>query len=142
MKYLLDTCVISEFVSRRPNPQVIVWLDQIPESRLFLSVVTLGEIRKGVVRLPASERKDQLAEWLAEELPFRFDSRILPVDAEVMQAWGDLAGSCEAKGQPMPDLDAIIAATAACHHMTLVTRNEADFQHAGIPILNPWKSSH
>ena len=140
MKYLLDTCVISEFVSRRPNPQVIAWLDQIPESRLFLSVVTLGEIRKGVVRLPASERQDKLAEWLAEELPCRFDSRILPVDAEVMQVWGDLVGSCEAKGHPMPDLDVVIAATAACHHMTLVTRNEADFRHAGISILNPWKS--
>lgn len=140
MKYLLDTCVISEFVARRPNPQVVAWLDQVPESRLFLSTVTLGEIRKGIVRLPASERKLRLTAWLAQELPWRFESRILPADAEVMQAWGDLVGQAEAQGHRIPDLDAIIAATAACHHLTLVTRNEDDFLHAGIPLLNPWKS--
>jgi predicted nucleic acid-binding protein len=139
MSYLLDTCVISELVAKRPNPRVIQWIDQTDETDLSLSVLTIGEIRKGIERLPDSERKSMLDLWLREQLLVRFKDRLLPIDARVMLQWGQLTGVLELEGQIMGAIDSLIAATALYGGLTLVTRNEDDFRHTGIPILNLWK---
>lgn len=138
MSYLLDTCVVSELVARRPNPKVVRWIDSIDEACLYLSVITLGEIRKGIAKLADGERKSTLIEWLAEQLLVRFEGRIVPLDAEILLAWGNLTGALELVGAPMPAIDSLLAATALQRGLTLVTRNGADFQHAGVPILDPW----
>ena len=102
MRYLLDTCVISELVSATPNPKVIQWVDSIDEERLFLSVITIGEIKKGVEKLPTSKRKSALKEWLEDELLVRFNGRLLPIDTRVVLVWGELIASLEKQGCPMP----------------------------------------
>jgi toxin FitB len=139
MNYLLDTCVISELVAKRPNSQVIAWIDSIEEGRLHLSVMTLGEIQKGIEKLPDSERKMRLITWLNEELPQRFIDRIVPIDAKVILEWGRLAGSLEKEGKLMSVIDSLIAAIALHNNCILVTRNEADFENTAVEILNPWK---
>jgi toxin FitB len=139
MNYLLDTCVISELVAKRPNSQVIAWIDSIEEGRLHLSVMTLGEIQKGIEKLPDSERKMRLITWLNEELPQRFIDRIVPIDAKVILEWGRLAGSLEKEGKLMSVIDSLIAAIALHNNFILVTRNEADFENTAVEILNPWK---
>ncbi len=139
MNYLLDTCVISELVAKRPNSQIIAWVDSIEERRLHLSVITLGEIQKGIEKLQDSERKVRLMTWLNEELPRRFADRIVSVDAKVMLEWGRLTGSLEKEGKPMSVIDSLIAAIALHNNFILVTRNEADFENVGIEILNLWQ---
>ncbi len=139
MNYLLDTCVISELVAKQPNSQVIAWIDSVEEVRLHLSVITLGEIRKGIEKLPDSERKTRLEIWLNEELPRRFTDRIILIDTAVMLQWGQFAGSLEKAGKPVSAMDSLIAAIALYHHLILVTRNEADFENTGVKIFNPWK---
>lgn len=139
MNYLLDTCVISELVAKRPNPRVIVWIDSIEEGRLHLSVMTLGEIQKGIEKLPDSERKMRLLTWLNEELPQRFTDRIVPIDAKVMLEWGRLTGSLEKAGKSMSVIDSLIAAIALHNNFILVTRNEADFENIDVEILNLWE---
>lgn len=138
MNYLLDTCVISELVAKRPNPRVIDWIDQTDETSLYLSVLTIGEIRKGIEKLPDSERKNALNLWLREELLVRFKERLLPIDVDVMLHWGQLAGMLELEGRAMSAIDSLLAATALQGGLTLVTRNEDDFEYTGIPILNLW----
>lgn len=138
MNYLLDTCVISELVTKQPNAQVIAWIDSVEEQCLHLSVITLGEIQKGIEKLPDSERKTRLATWLSEELPRRFVDRIVPIDAKVMLDWGRLTGMLEKEGKPMSVIDSLIAAIALHNNFVLVTRNEADFVNADIQIFNPW----
>ncbi len=138
MKYLLDTCVISELVAKKPNPKVINWIDSIDPDSAYLSVITIGEIRKGIEKLPDSRRKTTLHSWLIEELLARFSGRILPIDTEVVLMWGQLIGSLESDGKKMAAIDSLIAATALHNHCSLVTRNETDFKHTGIAIINPW----
>jgi toxin FitB len=138
MKYLLDTCVISEMVAKRPNSRVIAWIDSIDPETAFLSVITLGEIRKGIEKLPNSDRKAALREWLRDELPIMFSGRILSVDLKVALRWGEMAGGLESHGKRMAAIDSLIAATALYHHCRLVTRNEDDFKYADVPLLNPW----
>jgi predicted nucleic acid-binding protein len=138
MNYLLDTCVISELVAKQPNPQVIAWVDRIEETRLYLSVITIGEIRKGIEKLPDSRRRTTLREWLADQLLVRFGERILPLDLQALLEWGRLTATLEAKGKPMAAIDSLIAASALARGLALVTRNEADFKHAGVTIINPW----
>ena len=137
MKYLLDTCVISELVAKKPNPKAINWIDSIDPDSAYLSVITIGEIRKGIEKLPDSKRKTTLHSWLIEELLARFSGRILPIDIEVVLMWGQLIGSLESDGKKMAAIDSLIAATALYNHCSLVTRNEADFKHTGIAIINP-----
>jgi tRNA(fMet)-specific endonuclease VapC len=139
MKYLLDTCVISELVARNPSDKVVEWIDKINSEQTYLSVVTIGEIQKGIQKLPDSQQKETLQEWLAYDLPDRFHERILPIDTEVMLTWGRLVGNLELQGRKMAAIDSLIAAIAQHGGLTLVTRNEDDFKHAGIPLVNPWK---
>jgi toxin FitB len=139
VNYLLDTCVISELVAKRPNPQVIEWVNRTEETRLYLSVITIGEIRKGIEKLAQSRRKTALEEWLKDQLVVRFGGRILSIGLEIMLRWGRLTGYLESAGHPMSALDSLIAATSLQGNLKLVTRNEEDFKYARVPLLNPWK---
>lgn len=116
----------------------MAWLAEADEDRVFISVVTLAELRRGIARLPQSHRRNRLDEWLQDDLPLRFEGRILPIDAAVAAAWGDIVAERERRGRPISAMDAFIAGTARVHHLTLVTRNGADFQGSVPEILNPW----
>ncbi len=138
--YLLDTCVISELVAKRPNPAVVAWVDaQVPTS-LHLSAVTIGEIAKGVSKLFPSRRKEELSFWLNQTIPDRFAGRILRLDAPTMMLWGTLVGQLEQQGTPMPLMDSLIAATALQNSLQLVTRNTDDFAATGLALVNPWST--
>ena len=139
MKYLLDTCVISEFVKPTPNKKVISWINEIPSEMLFISVVTIGEIRKGITKLPNSKKKQQLTLWLNTILE-EYKERIISIDLTVADTWGILQGDAEKNGVPMSSIDGLIAATAYTHNLTLITRNEEDFNNSKISLINPWKS--
>lgn len=138
MSYLLDACVISEFVKPRPNEKVVEWMRQADPDGIHLSVITIGEIRKGIEKLPRSKRKEALQDWLDNQLLARFEGRILALDAPVMLTWGELVGRLEHQGRTISVLDSLIAAIALHHDLRLVTRNESDFAHAGVEIVNPW----
>lgn len=141
MNYLLDTNVISELVARQPNPQVAAWVDGLAPSSVYLSVITIGEIRKGIEKLPPSPRKDALATWLEDDLLLRFQGRIAPVTTAVMLRWGELVGRLELQGRTVAAIDSLIAAIALDGDFTLATRNEQDFQGTGVRIINPWDRS-
>jgi toxin FitB len=138
MSFLLDTNVVSEWTKPRPNSGVIAWLEKADEDRVFLSVATLAESRHGVERLPAGNRRKLLDRWLRDELPLRFESRIVAVDAAVADEWGRLVAQSEARGRALGAMDGLLAATAVVHGLTLVTRNAPDFEQALTAILNPW----
>lgn len=138
MSYLLDTCVLSEFTKKRPERKVILWLDAQVEATLYLSVLTVGEIQKGISFLPASKRQVELSSWL-EDLIYRYDQRILTLDTEVLRQWGRLTARLERKGRVLPIIDSLIAATTLVHNLTIVTRNVDDFALTGASILNIWK---
>ncbi len=139
MKYLLATNVISELIAKYPNERVIQWLDQLDPESIYLSVITIGELRKGIEKLSDSSRKDELRSWLTDELLIRFRDRILAVDLDVMLTWGELVGRLEQSGRPLAAIDSLIAALALTHSCSLVTRNEADFKDTGLNVTNPWK---
>ena len=141
MTFLLDTCVISELVRPRPDEKVVRWVDSVDERHLFLSVLTVGELEKGIAKLPESQRKTELRAWLEHDLAERFADRILPVDAAVAIAWGRTLGEAERGGVKLPVIDALLAATAEVHGLTLVTRNVADFERCTAPVFNPWESA-
>ena len=135
MSFLVDTCALSELTNPKPAPRVSDWFDAAPPEALFVSVLTLGEIRKGVEMREDDRRRARIAAWLETELPAWFEGRILPVDASVADEWGRLV----ARHPNAPALDGLIAATALRHRLTVVTRNEADFAATGVRLLNPWK---
>ena len=138
MSYLLDTNAISEWARPRPDPGVVRWLDEVDEDRAYLSVITLGELRKGVDRLADGRRRERLDHWLTSQLPDRFGGRMLPVDAAVADEWGRLLARAEAAGTTIAGIDALIAATASVHELRVVTRNVGHFQHTGVEIICPW----
>ncbi len=140
MNYILDTNVVSELVAREADPKVINWIDSIDSESVFLSVITIGEIKKGIEKHPDSKRKKTLASWLEEDLLVRFRGRILPLDIPVLLTWGRLVASLEREGKPIPAIDSLLAATAVQTGFTLVTRNTGDFEPAGISVLDPWVS--
>ncbi len=137
MKYLLDTCVISELTKPAPAGKVVNWLDELPSESLFLCAITIGEIRKGLTRLPDSNKKESLTIWLNVLLE-EYGERILPLDLTVCENWGVLQGNAEKAGSPMSSIDSLIAATCYTHNLTLATRNERDFAPSNIPMINPW----
>ncbi|NMC52610.1 MAG: type II toxin-antitoxin system VapC family toxin [Chloroflexi bacterium] len=139
MNYLLDTCVLSEFTRRKPEEKVVRWLERVEETRLFLSAITIGEIQRGVARLPESTRKTELLAWMNNGLLERFRSRILPLDEQTLFLWGSLTARAELAGQPMPVMDSLIAASALQHNLILVTRNVTDFMPCGVQLFNPWE---
>jgi len=139
MSFLLDTCVISELVARQPNPEVVQWIDSVDEDKLFLSVITIGEIKKGIEKLSGSRRKDALADWLKDSLLVRFRDKVLPVDIPVVLCWGQLNADLDRRGRRMPAIDSLIAATCLQAGFQLVTRNESDFAHSGVTVINPWE---
>ena len=135
MSFLIDTCVLSELVKPRPSQEVSVWFDAAPPDTLFVSVLTFGEIRKGVEKLPDGRRRATIVAWLETDLPKWFEDRVLPIDAGVADEWGRLM----ARSGNIPAIDCLIAATALRHRLAVVTRNEADFAATGVDLLNPWK---
>jgi predicted nucleic acid-binding protein len=138
MSWLLDTCTLSEYAKKSPAPEVINWLDEQDETSLFISVITLGEIEKGILKLRANDpnRSQKLTAWLGK-VEQRFAGRILPLDAASLHVWAQLAAHAELAGQPMPVMDGLLMATAQCHGLTVVTRNGQDF--ASYPqVFNPW----
>ena len=137
MSFLLDTNAVSEWVKPRPNPGLIGWMESTDEDRVFISVVTLADLRYGVERLAAGARRRRLEEWLGRELPLRFEGRMLPVDADVAEAWGKTVSRSEAMGRPIGAMDAFLAATAEVHQLTLVTRDVSDFKVLKT-VMSPW----
>ncbi len=137
MKFLLDTNTVSEWVKLRPNTGVIDWMDSIDDERVFLSAVSLAEVRYGIEGLAHGNRRRQLEEWLGRELPLRFEGRILPVDASIADTWGRIVSRSEVAGRPIAAMDAFLAATAEVHRLTLVTRNISHFSVLKA-VINPW----
>lgn len=137
MSYLLDTCVISELVKPTPNQKVIDWLESTPDEQLFLSVISFGEIRKGINKLPKSKKKVQLENWLNSLLE-HYHERILPISLEVAENWGIMQANAEGGGQTLASIDSLIAATAQTHQLYIVTRNVSDFSPSLIKLINPW----
>lgn len=138
MNFLLDTNVVSEWIKPIPNPGVMNWFANVDEDSVFLSVVTLAELRFGVEKLPKSTRRTQLDQWIQEDLAGRFEDRLLFVDPLTAHSWGLLMARTQREGKPMSTIDGFIAATAQRYELTLVTRNTRDFSVLGRAVLNPW----
>ncbi len=136
MSYLIDTNVLSELRRKSPNPAVAEWFEQRPPTTLYLSVLTLGEIRKGIENISDITRKQALTDWLQTDLPAFFTGRILEVDAATADHWGRLVAKA---GRPLPAIDSLLAATASRHGMTLVTRNLKDVTGMSVEVFNPWE---
>ena len=137
MSYLLDTNVLSELRRKTPDARAVEWFSRRPASTLFLSVLTLGELRKGIEGVPDAERRMALTDWLETDLSVFFAGRILSVDSQVADRWGRLVA---AAGRPLPAIDSLLGATAAHHGLSMVTRNTRDFTNMGLDVINPWAS--
>ena len=138
MSYLLDTNVLSELRRKTPDAAVLEWFASRPASTLYLSVLTFGELRKGIEGVSDAKRRMALTDWLETDLPAFFAGRILPVDARVADRWGRLLS---AAGRPLPAIDSLLAASAAQHGLSMVTRNSRDFADLGLDVINPWVTS-
>ena len=137
--YLLDTCCISELVRPQPEPRVLEWIAGADESKLYLSVLTLGEIRRGVAGLPPGKRRTRLEAWLEVDLRARFAGRIVPIAAAVADCWGVLTAQAKRRGSPLPSIDGLLAATALHHNLTIVSRNAGGFAGTQVAVLNLWE---
>ncbi len=138
MNYLFDTNVLSELTVKNPDANVVTWVENIDQENIFLSVVAIGELKKGIEKLPGSRKKKDLLSWLENDLLVRFEEHIIPLDLPVMLAWGTMVAELEKAGTPLPAIDSLLAASASQRGLTLVTRNTKDFEPAGIPLINPW----
>jgi len=137
--YLLDTCTISEMVAVKPNPNVLNWFESQSEKTLFLSIITIGEIEKGIYQLPASKKRTLLETWLFDELMPSFHGRILEINRKLMTTWAKMIADLKIKGVIRPSFDSLIEAAALHHQLILVTRNVKNFQNSQVTILNPWE---
>jgi toxin FitB len=137
MSYLLDTNIISELVKQTPTQSVLKWVDTVDNEELYISVITLGEIRKGIAGIQNPERHEKISHWLEIELPAYFEDRILNIDPKIADRWGRLQS--QNKGYTLPAIDGLIAATAHVHNLKLVTRNTKNFIYASIEMINPWE---
>ena len=138
MKYLLDTCVISELIRPQPNENMVSWLQNQDESSLYLSVLTFGEIEKGIEKATNITRKRRLRLWVEEDLKKRFEGRILPIDLKTSIKWGERQAHSELLGKPMPAIDGLIAVSGIVHNCIVVTRNISDMEQSSAELLNPW----
>jgi len=138
VSHLLDTCVLAELARPEPDAGVLKWLSDADEANLYLSVLTLGELEKGIAKLPASARRRGIENWVRGELAQRFEGRLLAVDQGVAEHWGRISGASEARGVPLPVIDELLAATSLVHALEVVTRNTADFERCGARCVNPW----
>jgi len=137
VSFLLDTNVVSEMARAKPHPGVERWFSDVPGEALYLSVLTLGEIRKGIEQLETGARREKLQVWLESELPDWFEDRILAVDSAVADRWGRLLSEVK---RPVPAIESLLAATAVQHRLRLVTRNTSDFTYPGLEVLDPWST--
>jgi predicted nucleic acid-binding protein len=142
MSFLLDTNIISEGAKPRPDPGVMDWLASIDEEQMFLSVVSLAELRHGIERMDKGGRKTGLDIWLTEQLAPRFEDRLLLVDTGTADQWGRIVARSQAVGRPIGAMDAFLAAHAQQHQLTLVTRNISDFEATGVRLFNPWNEGN
>jgi predicted nucleic acid-binding protein len=140
MRYLLDTCTISELVKKKPVKRVIDWIAACDEDAVCLSVLTIGEIQKGIAKVTDAPRRTKLQRWLDTDLMERFSGRILPISVEIMLTWGIIEGEAEIRGKPIPIIDGLIGASAIAHNLTVVTRNSIDIAPTGARTLNPWEA--
>ncbi|MDR9416171.1 MAG: type II toxin-antitoxin system VapC family toxin [Gracilimonas sp.] len=138
MSYLIDTCCISELVRKKPNPKVVNWFADHDELSMYLSVITFGELRKGIEKLPNSEKKKKLNRWVRDDLSLRFQNRILNITIDEVNVWGEIVAAAENKGRPLPAIDSLIAATALTYDLKVVTRNISDMEGSGVEVINPW----
>jgi len=138
MSFLLDTNVVSEWVKPRPDSGVMQWVAEVDEDRAYLSVITFAELRYGIERMTTGQRRKRLADWLDDELPLRFEGRVIPIDDRVANLCGRMIARSEAAGRRLEAMDALIAATAEFHRLTLITGNTADFEPVLKDIFNPW----
>jgi predicted nucleic acid-binding protein len=138
VSWLLDTCVVSELVRPRPKPSVVNWVRERDEDELFLSVITIGELEKGIAKLRDSPKRVMLEQWVRRELTDRFHDRLLVIDSGIAARWGALVGASEAQGEPLPVIDSLLAATGLQHELTVVTRNTADLERCGARCFNHW----
>ena len=137
--FLLDTNVVSELVKPKPDPKVFSWFQKVDQNLCYLSVLTVGEIRKGIVVLSDAKRRVTIEAWLENDLHACFEGRILPVSEDIADRWGTLTGQTSLKGKLIPVIDGLIAATAIHHNLTLVTRNTKDVEDTGVNLFNPWQ---
>ena len=142
MRYLLDTNVISELIKKEPNPFVLQWIDEVDETALFLSVITFGELQKGISKLSDKIRAERLQKWVDQDLVHRFEGRILPIDLDVIFIWGKVQGTSEKNGIKLPVMDSLIAAMAITHNLTVVTRNVYDMELCQASVFNPWDKAY
>lgn len=136
--FLLDTNVVSELTTGAPNPKVRAWIDSIDESLLYLSVLSVGEIRKGLALLPRSARRTRYEAWLETDLRPRFAGRLLGIDLGLAERWGGLTAQAAKAHHRVPVIDGLLAATAIHYNLTFATRNADDVVHTGVPVFNPW----
>lgn len=136
---MLDTCAISELAKRQPDKNVVNWINRADEELLYLSVLTVGEIQKGISKLGDLRKRTKIQEWIDSELRTRFSRRVLPITEEVALTWGTIEGAAEAEGRPIPIIDGLIGATAIAHNLTVITRNVADIASTGARVFDPWK---
>jgi predicted nucleic acid-binding protein len=140
VSHLLDTCVLSELARPQPDQGVLEWLRAAEEMELYLSVLTLGELEKGIAKLATSSRRRKIEDWVRNDLAERFAGRVLAIDKIVAEQWGRLSGVSEARGEPLPVIDALLAATSLVHGLEVVTRNVADLERCGARCVNPWSA--
>jgi toxin FitB len=139
MRCLLDTCVISELIKPKPDERVMSWLLEQNDSDLYVSALTFGELQRGIEKLPASRKKEEINNWVENEMKRRFQNRTLEIDLFIAKAWGKIQGIADKKGKPMPIFDSLIAATGIVHGLTVVTRNVSGMEQSGVNLFNPWR---